>query len=120
MREDDAAEDFAGKLLTLIVPDDADLNLLIMPEILVIAHLARDESIGTSRYRIAQQERTRPATERHLPDRSAQDLVALPSLHSKTFTQRQHLVVVTDTLGDMLHHLFRKPSCLGSLQYILV
>ena len=120
MREDDAAEDFAGKLLTLIVTDDADLNLLIMPEILVIAHLARDESIGTSRYRIAQQERTRPATERHLPDRAAQELVALHALHAKTFAQQQHQVVGSDTLGEMLLHLFRKPSCLGSLQYILV
>ena len=49
MREDDAAEDFAGKLLTLIVADDADLNLLLMTEILVIAHFARDEGIGTAR-----------------------------------------------------------------------
>ncbi len=46
MREDDAAEDFAGKLLTLIVADDTDLNLLLMTEILVIAHLARDEGMA--------------------------------------------------------------------------
>ena len=93
MREDDAAEDFAGKLLTLIVADDADLNLLLMTEILVIAHFARDEGIGSCRNGIAQQERTRTAAERHLADRATQELVALHALHAETLAQEQHQVV---------------------------
>ncbi len=55
----DAAEDFARKLLTLIVADDADLNLLLVAEILVIAHLARDEGIGTCLDGCVEQESTR-------------------------------------------------------------
>ena len=120
MREDDAAEDFAGKLLTLIVADDADLNLLLMTEILVIAHLARDEGIGSRRNGITQQERTRTTAERHLADRATQELVALHALHTETIPEQQHQVIGSDTLGKMLLHLIRKPASLGSLQDILV
>ena len=120
MREDDAAEDFAGKLLTLIVADDTDLNLLLMTEILVIAHLARNEGIGSRRNGIAQQKRTRTAAERHLADRATQELVALHAFHSKTLPEQQYQVIGSDTLGEMLLHLIRKSASLGSLQDILV
>ena len=37
---DDIAEDLGGELLTLIVADNADLDALLVAEILVIVHLA--------------------------------------------------------------------------------
>ena len=47
---DDTLEDFAGKLLTLIMPNVADLNLLLMPEVFMIVHFACNEGISTSLY----------------------------------------------------------------------
>ena len=43
----DVAEDFAGELLALIMADDANLNLLLLTEVLMIVHFTCDKGIST-------------------------------------------------------------------------
>ena len=69
---DDLLEDLRRKLLALIVADDADLYLLLIAEILVIVHLARDKGVGTGPQGVVEQEVACPATDSHLTNRSAQ------------------------------------------------
>ena len=44
---DDVAEDFAGELLALIMADNANLNLLLLTEVLMLVHFACDKGIST-------------------------------------------------------------------------
>ena len=81
--------------------DDADLNLLFVAEILVIAHLARDEGIGTCLDGCVEQESTCSTAECHLPDRTSKQLVALHALHAKPLLEHQHQVVGCQVLSHL-------------------
>ena len=81
--------------------DDADLNLLLVAEILVITHLARNEGIGTRLDGCVEQESTCSTTECHLPDRTAKQLVALHALHAKPLLEHQHQVVGCQVLSHL-------------------
>ena len=82
---DNVTKDFAGKLLTLIMPDNADLNLLFRTKVLMIVHLASDKGIGTLTDGVRQQEIACSATNSHLADRSLQQFVALGTLTVELF-----------------------------------
>ena len=74
---DDVVEYLGGELLALVVSHNADLQLLFVAEILVIVHLAREESVGTSLDGVRQHEVASSATQRHAAYLSRQQLVAL-------------------------------------------
>ena len=66
---DDILEYFRRKLFALIVPDDADLDLLFVSEILVIVHLASDEGVGPLCDGLVEHEVPCPTADGHLPYR---------------------------------------------------
>ena len=69
-------EELTGEVLTLIVADDADLDLLLVAEILVVVHFACQEGIGSQTDGFVKQEVAGTAADGHFPDRAVQQLVA--------------------------------------------
>ena len=76
----DITEDFCRKLLTLVMANDANLNLLLVAEILVIVHLARDEGVSTLTHSLRQQEVASTATDGHLTNGTLQQFVTHSTL----------------------------------------
>ena len=77
---DELEEDFARVLFTLVVAHDGNLNLLLVPEELVVRHFARQEGIGLQAYGFVQQEGTRSAAQRHRLYGPPQQFVVLQAL----------------------------------------
>ena len=81
--------------------DDTNLNLLLMPEELMIVHFARNKGIGPCRNGRIKQERPCPSTESHLLYRAAKQLVALHALHVESLTKPQDPIVGSHFLGQI-------------------
>ena len=72
--------------------DDTDLYALLIAEILVIVHLACDESIGSSGYSLVEQEIPCPATDGHLGYLMAQQFITQGTLHIEGILYSLHEV----------------------------
>ena len=81
----DVTEDFCRKLLTLVMANDANLNLLLVAEILVIVHLTRDEGVSTLAHRLRQQEVASTTTDGHLTNGTLQQFVTHGTLDVELF-----------------------------------
>ena len=84
----DVAEDLAGELLGLIVTDDAYLDALLVAEVLMVVHLARNEHVGTLLHGIVKQEVASTTAKGYLTNRALQQLVALRALHAELLFQQ--------------------------------
>lgn len=95
---DNVTEDFVGELLTLVVANDSNLNLLVVAKVLVIVHLTRHKGIGTLSDGLIEQEVAGSTTERHLSYRAAQQLVGHDIFHVKRPFQHDDQVVGSNRL----------------------
>ena len=98
------AEYLRSVLLTLVVSDDTNLYFLLVAEILVVVHLAGDESVGSFGYGRVEQEVAGSATKSHRLDGTAQELVAHHTLHTESLAQQRHQVVGCQGFGQRAHH----------------
>src|SRR3712207_8465382 len=89
----DGAKDLRRELLTLVMTNHTYLQLLVVTKEIMVVHLTRHESIGPGFDSVGQEESARTATNGHLINRSAQQLVALYALHIEAFAQQQHEIV---------------------------
>ena len=116
----DVAENLKSVLLTLVVTNDADLNLLFVAEILVVMHLAREKGVSTLTQGVWQQEVTSTATECHLTDGTLQQLVTHGTLHVELALHQFHKVLCSHhpwqftndatTRLQAVHHLLGKET----------
>ena len=91
-------------MLTLIVSNHADLNLLLIAKILMIMHLASQESISSSLHSLIEQEVTRPTTDSNFLDGPAQQLVAHHTLSFHLSLHMQHEIVSSHRLSQFTHY----------------
>lgn len=84
--------------------DDTDLDFLLVPEILMIVHLARNEGIGTSLDGIGQQERARTATKCHLADGAAQQFIGVSAAHAEALLHMEHKLFSGKRSGELPHN----------------
>jgi len=73
---DDVAQQFLGEVFALVMTYDAYLYLLLMPEVLVVMHLAGQECISTMSNGFVEQEVACSSTDRHATDWTPEHLVA--------------------------------------------
>ena len=97
-------EYLVGELLALVMAYDGDLYFLLVPEILVVVHLAGNESVSPFGDGVAEKERTGTAAHGNGLYRAAQQLVALHALNIERALEHEHKVVACHRIGQTAYH----------------